>query len=159
MLLTLCACVTASDERVPPPYDVYAKPGQSKLVLDDIRASVSEWNAALLPTLGYEPLVWHDDGAPDHDACGTVAVGFGGRLAGHDSQASTDLANPCRISVNLNANGFWSSTISHELGHVLGLEDLPPDDSAVGVQRIMRQGTLNREITARDVELVARLWR
>lgn len=153
-LLLLTACAPHSDERVPPPYDVYMKPGQQRDVVDDARASVAEWNAKL----GFEALVWHEDGAPDPEACGTVVIGFGGRLAFHDAQASTDLSDPCHISVNLSATGFWDSTIRHELGHVLGLEDLPDDETVTEVQRIMRQGTLDREITAEDVELVHAHW-
>jgi hypothetical protein len=55
------------------------------------------------------------------------------------------------MSVNLNPDGFWNTTITHELGHTLGLRDIPYDPTAEGIQSIMMQGSLDRRILPSDI--------
>lgn len=157
-LLALAACSPVPAGRAPLPYDVYAKPGQPQHVIDDARAEVTAWNAALRGRFGFDVLVWHEEGAPDPEACGTVVIGYGGRRGTHNGQASTDRADPCHLSINLSEAGYWNTTIAHEFGHVLGLEDEAFDESAEGVQSIMMQSTLNKEVLPRDVDAVCALW-
>lgn len=149
-----CAPECASAPRPAAPYDVYPKPDQDQAVIDDMRESVAAWNERLRPILGFDVFVFHAEGAPDPYACGAIVVGFGG-FVHPGAQATTDLRDRCHMSVNLSPNGFWNTTIVHELGHTLGLRDIAFDPEAEGVQRIMMQGTLEREILPADVESVA----
>lgn len=153
--LTGCGQEGAQPWAAPPPYDVYAKPDQSSDVVQDIRESVAEWNAHLRPYLGYDVFIYHAEGEPDPQACGTIVVGFGG-FVHPGAQATADMRDRCHMSVNLNPDGFWNTTIVHELGHTLGLGDIAFDPKAEVTQSIMMQGTLDREILPSDVAAALR---
>lgn len=165
LLTILTACVAPEGRSIDVPYHVYLKSQDEDNVRRDVTLEAHRWNEAL----GQVVFILHMDEEPPADGC-YVSVGFGGRLANPSDQAACDLADPCRISINLSHNGYWNTTIAHELGHVLGL---PDDDTCADEkdwdlpeckaahdgpeQSIMYQGTLNRTITEDDVANVLSL--
>lgn len=163
LLTAACAPVPQEEDWAPLPYHVYPKPDQQRSVVRDIQESVADWNEKLRPSLGYDVFIFHEEGEPDPSACGTIVVGFGGilnnkrchEINGEDCQATADLRDKCHLSVNLNENGFWNTTIRHELGHTLGLPDISPEHATEdGPNSIMVQGTLDHEILPSDVHNV-----
>jgi len=154
ILAFLTACGQADDPWVPPPYDVYPKADQDSGFIRDMEKATKNWNDKLRPTLGYDVFVFHAEGEPDPEACGTIVIGFGD-FVNKNATATADLRDPCHISLNFNPNGFWGTTIEHELGHVLGLRDIPTEKaSETIVNSIMTQGTIFREVTPADVAAV-----